>query len=155
MTEYEDGSSLRNKLEETQKRNRDLEQQLSKYKSHAVISENGYRFVKAEDLSGFEPGEIEERAQELEASRKVSQEQLVRDLLTSKGVSEDNMESAVQEFLNPESTNEVNNFGSVKAIGNLNGTSPSITSIDPSSSPLAKIRAGLEATAKRQAKRQM
>lgn len=94
-----DGGGLRKKLEETLKRNRELEGLVSTYAAENTIRSESLDLVKPEDLSGVPPEEIVSKAKELQEQRFAERRSTVIDVLRKTGISEVDLEAQADAML--------------------------------------------------------
>ena len=142
--EQESGSSLRQKLEDTLKENKELTSRLSSYEAGAVISDNGYDLVKPEDLENVKPSEMADRAKELHEERQVQQVELARQMLSRKGYEGEELDREVEAFLDVPAGRDVAAHARVKEASQVGGTtapvkdSRSLFGLDSIEAALAK-----------------
>ena len=120
--EQESGSSLRQKLEDTLKENKELTSRLSSYEAGAVISDNGYDLVKPEDLENVKPSEMADRAKELHEERQAQQVELARQMLSRKGYEGEELDREVESFLDVPAGRDVAAHARVKEASQVGGT---------------------------------
>ena len=120
--EQESGSSLRQKLEDTLKENKELTSRLSSYEAGAVISDNGYDLVKPEDLENVKPSEMADRAKELHEERQAQQVELARQMLSRKGYEGEELDREVEAFLDVPAGRDVAAHARVKEASQVGGT---------------------------------
>jgi len=101
LEQREGGKGLRKWAEAVQKETRSTMNELATLKADKVIQTHGYRLITAEDLTGVPVGDLEAKAEALEAEKLESQRELARDMLTRKGLTGDDLDRAVDEFLAP------------------------------------------------------
>ena len=118
----ESGSSLRQKLEDTLKENKELTSRLSGYEAGAVISDNGYDLVKPEDLENVKPSEMADRAKELHEERQTQQVQLARQMLSRKGFEGEELDREVEAFLDVPAGPDVAAHARVKEASQVGGS---------------------------------
>jgi hypothetical protein len=97
--EQESGSGLRKKLEAAIASNKKLTEQLSTLRVKDLIVEKGLKYVKPEELAGVALDEIEKRATDLEASRRVERASIAREVFVSQGLEGDDLEAAVADLV--------------------------------------------------------
>ena len=97
----EGGTGLRKWAEAVQKETRSTMSELATLKAAKVIQEHGYHLITAEDLTGVPVADLEAKAEALEGEKLESQRELARDMLTRKGLTGDELDRAVDEFLVP------------------------------------------------------
>jgi len=100
------GSALRDKLEETLKTNKSLSSQNSELLADRVIREKGFSHISAEDLVGLEPGEIEDKAQQLEDDAAKAEADTLRKVLSRQGLEGDKLDEAVASMLKSDGKSE-------------------------------------------------
>ena len=145
--EQESGSSLRQKLEDTLKENKELTSRLSSYEAGAVISDNGYDLVKPEDLENVKPSEMADRAKELHEERQVQQVELARQMLSRKGYEGEELDREVEAFLDVPAGRDVAAHARVKEASQVGGTTAPVKD-SRSLFGLDSIEAGLAKKAK-------
>ena len=118
----ESGSSLRQKLEDTLKENKELTTKLSGYEAGAVISDNGYDLVKPEDLENVKPSEMADRAKELHQERQTQQVELARQMLSRKGFEGEELDREVEAFLDVPAGRDVAAHARVKETSSVGGS---------------------------------
>lgn len=95
-----DGGTLRRKLEEALAENRKLSEAVVTVKAEKAIGEHGKGLVKAEDLKGVAPDEVETKVKEIAEKRLQERRDVLRDVLrTRDGLEGDELEAAVEDFL--------------------------------------------------------
>lgn len=95
----ESASTLRSRLAETAKANRELETELRTLRADKLISEKGYKLVSSADLSEVPLGDLEARATEIEARKQVDGENAMKAVLRSRGYSEEEVETSLLNLL--------------------------------------------------------
>jgi len=101
LGQREGGKGLRKWAEAVQKETRSTMGELATLKADKVIQEHGYHLITAEDLTGVPLADLEAKAEALEGEKLESQRELARDMLTRKGLAGDDLDRAVDEFLQP------------------------------------------------------
>lgn len=131
LDDLETGGGLRNKLESTLQENRAMAQQLSELKAKDVIREQGFGLVKVDDLKGLKADEIEAKALALQEERAALQRDLVKDAFSKQGISGDDLDKRVEEFLAgkpAETTSTVSTeVDAIRDLGRVDGTQVSQT----------------------------
>lgn len=97
--EQESGSSLRQKLEAALAENKALKAKQAELVAKDVIRDKGLSLVKPEDLADVAPEEIEAKAAELQKAKEAEMRSTIRTVLAQKGVAEDDLDEAVDDFL--------------------------------------------------------
>ena len=97
----EGGSGLRKFAETVQAEARSDRDELATLRAEKVIQEHGYHLISAEDLAGVPKKDLAAKAEALEGTKLESQRDLARDMLARKGLSGDELDRAVDEFLAP------------------------------------------------------
>lgn len=95
----ESGGTLRQKLEDALAANRDLHTQLVGYRAKDVIGEKGFKYVTPEDLTGVPLDDLADKAAEIEQSKQAQRETVLREVLTERGVPEDQFDTALAALL--------------------------------------------------------
>jgi hypothetical protein len=98
----ETGGSLRAKLEATQAANREMEAQLRPLMAAQVIADKGFKYLKPEDLKDVPLKELASKAEALNKANESIHVNVVKTILADQGVPDDEMDAAVERFLNPE-----------------------------------------------------
>jgi hypothetical protein len=90
------GSKLRQKLEEALSTNRKLAEEVSSFRAREVISSKGFKHVSAQDLAGVPLDQLEAKAAEIEQDKLAQREAVLREVLSEKGMPEQELEKAVK-----------------------------------------------------------
>lgn len=120
----EGGRGLRQRLEAALAENRTLSDENVGLKSLKVIEEHGLSLVKPEDLAGVAAGELEEKARQIQEDRVEQQRQLARSVFEQKGLSGDELDAAVDDFLQvPDGAQQVESdrWGRVRDLAGAKG----------------------------------
>lgn len=100
--QLETGGSLRAKLEATQAENRELAAQLKPLMAERLIADKGFKYLKPEDLADVPLKELATKAEALNKAKESVHATVVKSILADQGVPDDELEAAVQRFLNPD-----------------------------------------------------
>jgi hypothetical protein len=142
------GSTLRQKLEETIRENRDLKGRLSEETAARIIGAEGLKFVKPEDLKGVAPEEVAAKAKELDEKRRQERETLLKETLAERGLEGDRLEAAFKALTNPDGAAGDAQAARLHSLAGAGG-SPVPTGFDPANaSPADMILAGLKKRSK-------
>jgi len=146
--ETESGSSLRRKLEETISEKQELATELAGLKAKELIQERGYGLVKTEDLLDVDLNEMAERAESIQAERHDQQAYLARDILAKRGLTGEELDKAVEDFLAPPDTvGDVAAHSRTREVAAIGGTAAPIRNTE-NLMGLDAIDAALRRTAK-------
>lgn len=117
----ESGSSLRQKLEDTVKLNKEMAKELRGFKAEKLIAEKKLAYVKPEDLADVDLAELENKALQLNEQKEGERKAVLRSVLAEQGVPEDQLDNQIEQFLapKPESVNQVS--GRLADIGQIQG----------------------------------
>jgi len=146
--EFESGSSLRRKLEAQLEKNQELSKELSSYKAQAVIVENGFSLVKPEDISDAKPDEMISAAEAVQEKRLSEREDVVRDILSQKGFTGEELDQAAQEMLNP-SDADLSAYSRAKETSAIGGNATPLKDPRTIQPGLSRIEYALESKAKK------
>ena len=125
-----DGGALRTRYEAVLKSEREAKAELATLRAGAVIADKGFKYVKAADLAGVAPTDIETKAAEIEAAKVAERAELLKSILTENGVNADDVNSGLQELLG-RTQHDV-----TAALSRLNG----VTSVGGQAPPLHDTR---------------
>ena len=95
------GTGLRKFAEAAQKDWRKTQTELVTLKAEKLIQDNDYHLVTADDLLGVPLGDLETKAEAVEAEKLESQKTLARDMLARKGLAGTELDRAVEDLLQP------------------------------------------------------
>ena len=119
----EDGKSLRKKLEAALAENATLKGSVVELKAQALISEKGYKLIKASDLKGVDLDDIEKKAADLEAERFEQGKDVLKASLEARGLTGDALEEAVtQLFEQSGNVQTVTALSRLQQVGSTTGT---------------------------------
>lgn len=109
----ESGTALRSKLEEAIAANREFEKTTQSLAAKVVILENGFSYVKPEDLAGVPVDEFAAKAAEIQAAKAAERESIFRQEAEARGIQFDS--TAKPATADPA-------ISRVASLGNLGGT---------------------------------
>ena len=91
----ESGGLLRQKLEASLARNKELETLARTFQAKDLIREKGFTHLTPEDLMGFDDTELEAKATELETQKAAAEADVLRRALEAKGLTADQLDQAL------------------------------------------------------------
>jgi hypothetical protein len=144
------GGQLREKLEESIAANKVLTEKLSSFEAREFLdAHKDFSLVKAEDLKGVADRDREAKASEIQQERQRQQEELLRDVLVRQGLSGDDLEEALAEFVADKTadTEDADKARRMRTAGNVDASRAPRVDVSKLEG-FDAIRAGLDAKSK-------
>jgi hypothetical protein len=120
----EGGRGLRARLESALAENRTLDTENASFKAISVLEEHELNLVQPDDLAGVAASDMEEKAKALQVERVEGQKLLARSVFEQKGLTGDELDSAVNDFLSvPEASGakEGSSYERLRSVGRIEG----------------------------------
>jgi hypothetical protein len=117
------GKDLRERLEEALKERDSWKTKAIGFEAKDVISTQGFKYVKPEDLAGFEPNELPTKAAELEVVKATEARQVMETALRSRGLDAQQVEDALKSLLgDPEKAAQEQSMSTLAQVTRVAGT---------------------------------
>lgn len=141
VDEKDTGSTLRKKYEAVLGEKQAMERELRSLKAQAILAGSGFTRVTVEDLADVSITDLESRAAELETQREQQEADILRRVLASKGLKDNELDTAVKELVGmSEQDRQIAALDRIRAVGRTGGTPPGQAE-DPNLYGPSRIRA--------------
>jgi hypothetical protein len=121
-----DGGALRQRYEAVLKDAKDAKAELAILRAGAVIADKGYKYVKASDLAGVAPSDVEAKATEIEAAKTAERTELLKSSLAENGVDADDVNDGLAELLGRSQHDSQAQLSRLNGVGGVGGTVPPV-----------------------------
>lgn len=121
-----DGGALRQRYEAVLRESKEAKAELAGLRAGAVIADKGFKYVKATDLAGVAPADVESKATEIEAARIAERTELLKSILAENGVDAEDVNTGLQELLGRAQHDNAGQLSRLNSVGNVGGTPPPI-----------------------------